>query len=198
MKTIFDSDISPAELRSHHVSQGELPSIFQRDRSSSQTDARLSQVKLLALDVDGVLTDGGLYYAQNGEVQQRFNIKDGQGLKRLIQSGVEVAIITAKSYSSTLHRAKDLGITHTYLGIKDKLSTLVHLCEKLGISLSQVAYVGDDINDLEVMHVVGCPLTVADAMRANQACSLYVTKLPGGQGAVREICDLLVALQSIK
>lgn len=184
MNTIFES-----ELRSPSVSQGESAGISQRD-------SRLSQVKLLALDVDGVLTDGGLYYAQNGEVQQRFNIKDGQGLKRLMQSGVEVAIITAKSYPSTLHRAKDLGITHTYQGVKDKLPTLVHLCEKLGISLSQVAYVGDDINDLEVMHVVGCPLTVADAMYANQACSLYVTKLPGGQGAVREICDLIVALQT--
>lgn len=203
MKTIFDSDLAPSdsqsEPRSHHASQTESPSIYQRDSYNiSERNARLSQVKLLALDVDGVLTDGGLYYAQNGEVQQRFNIKDGQGLKRLMQFGVEVAIITAKSYSSTLHRAKDLGIAHTYLGIKDKLPTLIDLCEKLGISLSQVAYVGDDLNDLEVMHAVGCPLTVADAMHANQACSLYITKLPGGQGAVREICDLLVALQAVE
>jgi len=164
--------------------------------SESELRSRLSQVKLLALDVDGVLTDGGLYYAPSGEVLQRFNIKDGQGLKLLMQSGIEVAIITAKSYLSTLHRARDLNISHTYLGIEDKLSTLQRLCENLGLSLSQVAYVGDDINDLAAMQAVGCPLTVADAMSANQACALYVTKLPGGQGAVREICDILVQLLS--
>jgi 3-deoxy-D-manno-octulosonate 8-phosphate phosphatase (KDO 8-P phosphatase) len=164
--------------------------------SESELRSRLSQVKLLALDVDGVLTDGGLYYTEIGEVLQRFNIKDGQGLKLLMHSGIEVAIITAKSCLSTLHRAKDLNITHTYLGIEDKLSTLQGLCENLGLSLSQVAYVGDDINDLALMQAVGCPLTVADAISANQACALYVTKLAGGQGAVREICDILVQLRS--
>jgi 3-deoxy-D-manno-octulosonate 8-phosphate phosphatase (KDO 8-P phosphatase) len=148
----------------------------------------------LALDVDGVLTDGGLYYTETGEELKRFNIKDGQGLKLLMQSGIEVAIITAKSSLSTLHRAKALGIIHTYLGVEDKLSTLKNLSEKLGLSLSQVAYVGDDINDLAVMQAVGCPLSVADAISANQACALYVTKLAGGQGAVREICDILMQL----
>lgn len=170
-----------------------MTSIFE-----SQLRARLLQVKLLALDVDGVLTDGGLYYTESGEELKRFNIKDGQGIKLAMQSGIEVAIITAKSSLSTLHRAKDLGITHTYLGVEDKLSTLEKLCEKLTLSLPQVAYVGDDINDLAVMQAVGCPLTVADAVSVNQACALYVTKLPGGQGAVREICDILVHVQNDK
>lgn len=154
--------------------------------------SRLAQVKLLALDVDGVLTDGGLYYTESGEVLRKFNIKDGQGIKLLKQAGIEVAIITAKSALSTLNRAKDLGITHTYLGVEDKLATLKSLCEKLELDLSQVGYIGDDVNDLEVMHTVGCPMTVADAMRANQACAVYITKLPGGQGAVREVCELLI------
>lgn len=164
--------------------------------SFSDRDLRLLQVKLLALDVDGVLTDGGLYYTEIGEVLQRFNIKDGQGIKLLKQAGIEVAIITAKSYLSTIHRAKDLGIIHTYLGVEDKLSTLKQLCKRLGLSLSQVAYVGDDINDLPVLQAVGCPLTVADAMPENQAGALYVTKLAGGQGAVREVCELLLRLRS--
>lgn len=164
--------------------------------SEAELRSRLLQVKLLALDVDGVLTDGGLYYTESGEEMKRFNIKDGQGLKLLMQSGIEVAIITAKSSSSTLHCANHLGIIHTYLGIEDKLSTLKKLCEKLDLSLSQVAYVGDDINDLAVMKAVGCPLTVADAISENQACALHVTKLAGGQGAVREICDILVQLRS--
>jgi 3-deoxy-D-manno-octulosonate 8-phosphate phosphatase (KDO 8-P phosphatase) len=164
--------------------------------SQDELAGRLAQVRLLALDVDGVLTDGGLYYTESGEVLRRFNIKDGQGLKLLMQAGVEVAIITAKSSLSTLQRMKDLGIAHTYMGIEDKLATLKELCERLGLSLSQVAYAGDDVNDLEVMQSVGCPLTVADAMPANQACALYVTQLPGGQGAVREICTLLLQLRS--
>lgn len=164
--------------------------------SESELRSRLLQVKLLALDVDGVLTDGGLYYTESGEEMKRFNIKDGQGIKLLMQAGIEVAIITAKSSLSTLHRAKDLGIIHTFVGVEDKLSILKEVCEKLGLSLSQVAYVGDDINDLAVMQAVGCPLTVADAISRNQDCALYITKLAGGQGAVREICDILVQLRS--
>lgn len=160
--------------------------------SESELRERLLQVKLLVLDVDGVLTDGGLYYMESGEELKRFNIKDGQGLKLLMQTGIEVAIITAKSSLSTQHRAKHLGIVHTYLGIEDKLTTLRNLCKKLDLSLFQVAYVGDDINDLAVMQSVGCPLTVADATFENQACALYVTKLAGGQGAVREICNILI------
>jgi 3-deoxy-D-manno-octulosonate 8-phosphate phosphatase (KDO 8-P phosphatase) len=147
----------------------------------SKLHSRLSRVKLLALDVDGVLTDGGLYYTEIGEVLQRFNIKDGQGLKLLMQSGIEVAIITAKSYFSTIHRAKALNIAHIYLGVEDKLSTLKSLCQKLGISLSQVAYIGDDVNDLEVMRSVGCPLTVADAMTANKLVLYILLNKQGGR-----------------
>jgi 3-deoxy-D-manno-octulosonate 8-phosphate phosphatase (KDO 8-P phosphatase) len=161
--------------------------------STSELRSRLSQVKLLALDVDGVLTDGGLYYTETGEVLRKFNIKDGQGIKLLKQAGVEVAIITAKSALSTLNRAQDLGITHTFLGVEDKLSQLKTLSQKLGISLAQVAYIGDDYNDLEVLQAVGCPITVADAMAANQSIAIYITKLPGGQGAVREVCEMLIA-----
>lgn len=161
--------------------------------SASELRSRLSQVKLLALDVDGVLTDGGLYYTETGQVLRKFNIKDGQGIKLLKQAGVEVAIITAKSALSTLNRAQDLGITYTFLGVKDKLAQLKILCQKLDISLSQVAYVGDDVNDIEVLQAVGCPMTIADAMAINQSIAVYTTKLPGGQGAVREICEMLVA-----
>lgn len=156
---------------------------------------RLLHVKLLALDVDGVLTDGGLYFTEVGEVLQRFNIKDGQGLKLLMQSGIEVAIITANSYLSAIHYTKHLGIIHTYLGVEDKLSTLEILCYKLGLPLSQVAYVAHDSNDLQIMQAVGCPLTVANSMSANQASASYVTQHSGGQGAVREICDLFMQVQ---
>ena len=151
-----------------------------------------SRVKLLALDVDGILTDGGLYYTESGEVCKKFNVKDGKGIKLLMQSGVEVAIISANDSNATLHRAKKLGIVNCFTGVEDKLEVLETLCQKLNISLSQVAYMGDDLNDLPVLKAVGLPLTVADAIPENQATAAYVTKLSGGQGAVREVCNLLL------
>jgi 3-deoxy-D-manno-octulosonate 8-phosphate phosphatase (KDO 8-P phosphatase) len=157
--------------------------------SEPELRSRLSQIKLLALDVDGVLTDGGLYYTDQGEELKKFNVKDGLGIKLLITSGIEVAIISASTSTSVVHRAKKLGINHIFLGVEDKLVTLNKLCQKLGITLEQVAYMGDDLNDIVVLQAVGCPLTVADAMPANQLLAVYVTKLAGGQGAVREICD---------
>ncbi len=153
--------------------------------------ARLSEVKLLALDVDGVLTDGGLYYSNTGEELKKFNVKDGQGIKLVMQAGIEVAIISANNSAATLYRAKKLGIQRAFVGIDNKLATLQQICAELNLSLAQVAYVGDDINDLPILQSVGCPLTVADAIPENQAHAVYVTELKGGQGAVREICNLL-------
>jgi 3-deoxy-D-manno-octulosonate 8-phosphate phosphatase (KDO 8-P phosphatase) len=155
--------------------------------------ARLSQVKLLALDVDGVLTDGGLYYTETGEELKKFNVKDGLGIKLVMQAGVEVAVITSSTSIAVVHRSKKLGVKYTFVGVEDKLTILKKLCDNLSLSLDQVAYVGDDIADLPVMRSVGCPITVADAMPENQACALYVTKLTGGHGCVREICNVLVA-----
>lgn len=161
----------------------------------SQFGLDLSTVKLLALDVDGILTDGGLYYTESGEVCKKFNVKDGKGIKLLMQSGIEVAIISANDSPATNHRAQKLGIVNCFIGVEDKLTVLENLCQKLDLSLSQVAYMGDDLNDLPVLNAVGFPLTVADAIPENQAVAKYVTKLSGGQGAVREVCNLL--LQSL-
>lgn len=153
---------------------------------------RLAHVKLLALDVDGVLTDGGLYYTETGEELKKFNVKDGLGIKRIMQAGIEVAIITTSHSLSVHHRAKKLGVPHVFLGAEDKLATLKELCRNLGIDLSEVAYIGDDLVDLPVLKAIGCPITVADAVPENLACALYVTKKTGGQGAVREVCDQIV------
>lgn len=163
---------------------------------NSKLRENLSQIKLLVLDVDGVLTDGGLYYTDSGEELKKFNVKDGQGIKLIMQAGIEVAIISASNSAATLHRAKKLGIKYVFIGVEDKLTILKQLCEDLSISLGQVAYIGDDINDLPILKSVGCPLTVADAMPENQTIAVYVTKLAGGQGCVREICNLLLQVQT--
>ncbi len=159
--------------------------------SQARLKERLAKIRLLALDVDGVLTDGGLYYSGSGEELKKFNVKDGLGLKHVMQRGIAVAIISSSNSEATLHRASKLGIIHVYIGVEDKPSKLCLLCEQLGIELSQVAYMGDDLVDLAVMKAVGCPISVADAVIPVQEASVYVTSKLGGQGAVREICDLL-------
>jgi 3-deoxy-D-manno-octulosonate 8-phosphate phosphatase (KDO 8-P phosphatase) len=163
--------------------------------SQTELQKRLSKVEMLALDVDGTLTDGSLYYSDSGEELKKFNVKDGQGLKTLMQAGVTVAIISASSSTSILHRAKKLGVPHVFIGIEDKLAVLQSLCELLGIDLSQIAYAGDDVNDLTAMQAVACPFTVADAAPENKECAIYITQRSGGDGAVREICDLLMLSQ---
>jgi len=153
--------------------------------------ARFAQIKLLALDVDGVLTDGGLYYTETGEELKKFNVKDGLGLKRVMQRGVTVAILSSSEAQATLHRSQRLGISHVFIGVEDKLEQLKTLCDQLEVDLAQVAYVGDDLVDLAVMQAVGCPIAVADAMPENQAVAIYMTQRRGGDGAVREVCDLI-------
>ena len=163
---------------------------------NAELENRLSQVKLLALDVDGVLTDGGLYYSNSGEELKKFNVKDGLGIKLVMQAGIEVAIISASDSAATLHRAKKLGIQRVFIGREKKLPTLKQICEELNLSLAQVAYIGDDLTDLPILQAVGCPITVADAIAENKAHAVYVTELPGGQGCVREICDRLLQIHS--
>jgi len=162
------------------------------------SDNDFAAIKLLVLDVDGIMTDGGLYYTESGEILKKFNVKDGLGIKRLINHGVAVAIISANSSEATLHRAKRLNVEHVFINVKDKLKVLKGLCDRLQIPLSQVASMGDDLSDLPVMQAVGYPMTVADAMPTNIAHARLVTIKGGGQGAVREVSDHIIGAQSTR
>lgn len=153
---------------------------------------RLERIKLLSLDVDGVMTDGGLYYTDDGTQFRKFNVKDGLGIKRVLKAGVDVCIISASSQKSTLVRAQHLGISHVRIGVADKLTALHEIVDALGIDMQEVAHVGDDLTDVTVMAHIGLPLTVADAVPEALAAAHYVTTKPGGAGAVRELCDVLV------
>jgi len=153
----------------------------------------LAGLKLLSLDTDGVLTDGGLYYTDDGSELRKFNVKDGMGIQRVQKAGVKVAIITASSSPSIAHRGNRLGVDYVFLECEEKLETLVRICDELGIDLDQVGHVGDDLNDLPVLKAVGCPMTVADAENEVVSAAIFVTKKNGGEGAVREICNLIVA-----
>ena len=163
---------------------------------SLKKDQALLRIKLLSLDVDGVLTDGGLYYDQNGTVMRKFNVRDGVGIEQLQANGIEVAIISAGTSNSILHRAKRLKIAHIFTGAQNKLVTLEKLAKKLKIDFLNIAHIGDDINDIEVMKAVGCPITVADGAKEVKDCATIITKQHGGRGAVREVCDAIMALKN--
>jgi len=161
----------------------------------SNNDA-LRRVKLLSLDVDGVLTDGGIYYADDGNTYRKFNAKDGMGMVRLMNAGVQVTIISAGAPGGIEHRANRLSIKHVFTDVHDKLSVLKQLCSDLGIQMEDVAHMGDDVNDLTIMEQVGLSITVADAVDDVLDVADIVTKRNGGEGAVREICDAIIRLRA--
>jgi len=153
---------------------------------------RLDGLRLLVLDVDGVLTDGGLYYGSEGEPLKRFDVRDGLGI-RLIQSlGIEVACLSGGRGGATQLRAAHLGIRHVLVGIKDKAAAIVELAALVGVAAEQTAYVGDDLNDLVVRDHVGLLLTPADAPDWFCRRADLVLPEPGGHGAIRALAEALL------
>jgi len=157
----------------------------------------LNRIKLLLLDVDGVLTDGRIIYLNNGGEAKAFDVKDGHGLKLIQRAGIKVGIITGRQSDIVARRAAELGIELVYQGAKDKMQPFMEILEKLGLKASEVAYVGDDLVDLPVMRLVGFSATVADASDDIKPYVDLVTSRPGGRGAVREVCDLLLKQSSL-
>jgi YrbI family 3-deoxy-D-manno-octulosonate 8-phosphate phosphatase len=154
--------------------------------------ARAARVRLLCVDVDGVLTDAGMYYGPDGEVLKRFNTRDGMGLERVRQAGVAVAIISGEDSAIVHARAAKLKIDDVFCGASDKRVAIAELCLRHGLRLEQVAFIGDDLNDLGALACVGFPCAVADAAPEVKAAAAYVTQRRGGDGAVREVCELLI------
>jgi 3-deoxy-D-manno-octulosonate 8-phosphate phosphatase (KDO 8-P phosphatase) len=152
-------------------------------------------IRLIAFDVDGIMTDGGLYLSDSGEEFKRFNSLDGHGLKMLKASGVELAIITGRTSRCVELRAKNLGITHLFQGAEDKLATMQILLQQLGFSAETSAYMGDDVVDLPVMRRMALALTVPEAPQLVRDHAHYVTRRNGGNGAVREVCELIMSAQ---
>lgn len=155
----------------------------------------LNGLKLLILDVDGVLTDGRLFFDDHGREYKCFHARDGHGLKLLRQSGVDVAVISGRKSNSVAIRMQSLGITHVYQGHEDKRAAFIEILRALNLSPKQVAYVGDDVLDLPIMTQVGFAVAVADANFAVKQRADWCTQMPGGLGAVREVCDLIMQAQ---
>lgn len=156
---------------------------------------KAAHIKLLILDVDGVLTDGKLFFDHQGNEYKCFNAQDGHGIKLLRQTGVEVAVISGRKSPAVTLRMNNLGITHVYQGYEDKRPAFKELLDSLHITPIQAAYVGDDLLDLPVMSRVGLAIAVNDAVATVKQHAHWHTQRKGGQGAVREVCDLLMQAQ---
>ena len=154
---------------------------------------RLAAVRLVAMDVDGVLTDGGIWYTDRGEELKRFDVRDGQGLVLLRDAGVITALITRRHSEIVERRARELGIVEVHQDATDKGAVVQGILARHGVRAADACYVGDDVGDLPAMALVGFPVAVADAVPAVRKSAVYVTHAPAGFGAIRELCDLLLS-----
>ena len=158
--------------------------------------AALARVRLLVLDVDGVLTDGRLFYGPKGELLKAFHVRDGYGIKKVAAAGITVAIISGRKSAAVARRARELGIRHVTQGANDKLAALRKLVKARGVSLEECACIGDDTPDAPILAAAGVGIAVADAHEDALSVADLVTTRSGGQGAVREVCDWLVAART--
>jgi 3-deoxy-D-manno-octulosonate 8-phosphate phosphatase (KDO 8-P phosphatase) len=150
-------------------------------------------IRLLVLDVDGVLTDGRLYFGPRGEALKVFDVRDGYGLTALRRAGVEIAVISGRRSAAVAVRCRELKVRHVHQGVADKLAVFERLRARLKLAREACACVGDDLPDVPLMNAVALPFAVADAHPAVRRAAAVVTRQSGGRGAVREVCDLLIA-----
>ncbi|MHC4663653.1 MAG: KdsC family phosphatase [Planctomycetota bacterium] len=158
-------------------------------------DNAIREIKLVILDVDGVLTDGGIYVNDDGTESKRFNARDGAGIKYLQRGEISVAFLSGRKAKAVANRAKELGVSDCLQGIKVKMPEYERLIKKHGLSDRNICYVGDDLMDIPVMRRVGFPVAVANADPEVWAVALHVTKLGGGHGAVREVAEFILKKQ---
>lgn len=164
--------------------------------SAAASPNLLSQIRLVAFDVDGVFTDGRFYLSDAGIESKAFNTQDGYGIRRLVENNINVAVISGRESAAVVLRMTELGVANVIQGCKDKVAALDKLTAELGINATQSVYVGDDVPDLLLLQKVGYSVAVANAVaEVRQQCD-YTTVAAGGHGAVREICELVLAAQS--
>lgn len=155
-------------------------------------DTRLNQISLLLLDVDGVLTSGQVIYDDAGQETKVFNVRDGLGLRMIMEAGLTVGIITGRRSLALVHRCENLGIALLKDGVRDKAAALQQVLKETGVSADNTAYVGDDLPDLPILRRVGVPIAVGDAHPMVKEVAVWTTRASGGNGAVREICERIL------
>ncbi len=157
--------------------------------------ARASRIKMMIFDIDGVLTDGSLYYGADGEAIKRFNVHDGLGIKMLPEFGIATAIISARISPITARRAQDLGISHVFQGAQEKHLAFAQLLAQTGFTAIECGYMGDDVIDLPLLTRVGFAISVPNGRNEAKQAAHYVTQASGGDGAAREVCELVLQAQ---
>ena len=163
--------------------------------SPAELPRRAARLRLVLTDSDGVLTDTGVYYSERGEELKRFSIRDGMGVERLRKAGIETGIVTGERSPSVLRRAEKLGLRHVLLGVKDKLEAVRRLCAEQGLTLDELGFIGDDVNDLEVLGVLatqGLTAAPADALPSVLGVVIHVCSAPGGHGAFRDFAEWIL------
>ncbi len=155
---------------------------------------KVKRIRYLLLDVDGVLTDGGIYYSSSGDEYLRFNVKDGQGIELLQEQGYKIGICSGRMSEIARRRAEELGIKDVFLGASSKLAIYEQIKATEGLIDEEIAYIGDDVNDIPVLEKCGLAVTVSNGSREVRRYAHYVTRAPGGRGAVREIIDLFLTI----
>jgi len=196
----ISGNIAPVEMPEETYFEIDEPSdwiiiehlLKKRENKNVDLSEKVKNIKILLTDSDGVLTDGGMYYSENGDELKKFNTKDGMAFQLLREKGIKTGIITGENIELVRRRAEKLKVDEIFLGVKDKIKVLDIICKKYKISYENVAYIGDDINDLEVIKKVGFGCSVADGMECVKKVAKYVTKTKGGEGAVREIAEILL------
>ena len=163
--------------------------------ANKKSDSHLRQIRLFAMDVDGVLTDAGMYYGESGDEWKKFNTRDGMGIKLLQRVGIITAIVTQERTKLVARRAEKLTIPEVHQGVLDKLRLVREMADRHGLSLEQVAFIGDDVNDLETLKAVGFSGAPADAIPRVAEVVDYLCAKKGGEGAVREMIDLILQAQ---
>lgn len=166
------------------------------ERATGTLTERLRRIRMLAMDVDGVLTDAGMYYSERGDELKKFNTRDAMGVALVRELGLRTAIITRESTALVVRRGEKMRIDHVRTGVLDKRTEMLAILESEGITPDEVCYIGDDLNDVEVLELVGLAVVVRDATRRPRAVAHYVTDARGGEGAVREICELILDAQT--
>ena len=165
------------------------------NRIAGPIEIKARRIKLLLLDVDGVLTDGGIVIDHRGRETKRFNVRDGHGIRLLIRAGIQVGLITGRYSKAVIHRARELGIPMVHQNVRDKMAVYRKIKRQTGLDDEEIAYVGDDIVDRPLLRQVGFAVTVKDCWEDLKEVVDYVSRLEGGRGAVREIAELLLRAQ---
>lgn len=166
--------------------------LAEKAKDDDKLSDKISKIKMLLTDSDGVLTDGGMYYSENGDELKKFNTKDGMAVQRLREHGIRFGIITGENIELVRRRAEKLHADECHIGVSNKLEVLDAICAKYGIQYQDIAYIGDDINDLPILQRVGFACSVADAVAEAKNAAAYITRAKGGEGAVREVADRIM------